>query len=108
MSGHPEEGQENRLVDGALHVGHRRRQGQGAKVKATRSQLQVRVETLQQRLVKHHLVEIPQRLLWTHLNRNKWNMDHLMFTDDWQTVTPVTGFHNCWLYDDKLSQKLLQ
>lgn len=41
MCGHPEEGQEDRPVDGALHVGHRRRGGQGGEVEATRSVMQV-------------------------------------------------------------------
>lgn len=41
MCGHPEEGQEDRSVNGALHVGHRRGGGQSDKVEAARSVMQV-------------------------------------------------------------------
>lgn len=41
MCGHPEEGQEDRPVDGALHVGHRLGRGHGGEVEAARSVMQV-------------------------------------------------------------------
>ena len=41
MCGHPEEGQENRPVDRALHVGHGWGGGQCGRVEATRSVMEV-------------------------------------------------------------------
>lgn len=57
MCSHPEEGQEDRPVNGALHVGHRRGGGQGGEVQASRSLMQVGIEAPLQRIIKDHLVE---------------------------------------------------
>lgn len=57
VRGHPEEGQEDRPVDGALSVDHRRGGGRGGQVEAARSVVQVRVEAPLQGLVEHHLAE---------------------------------------------------
>ena len=55
MRRHPQEGQEDDLVDGALHLGHRRGGGQGGEVEAPGSVMQVRVQARLQGLVEHHL-----------------------------------------------------
>lgn len=57
MRRHPEEGQEDGPVHRPLHVSHRWRGGEGSEVEATRSVMEVRVQTSLQGLVKHHLVE---------------------------------------------------
>lgn len=57
MCSHPQEGQEDQPVDGALHLSHCRGGGQGGEVEAPRGVMQVRVQAPLQGLVEHHLVE---------------------------------------------------
>lgn len=61
MRGHPEEGQKDGPVNGALHVSHRQRRGQDSEVEAARGVMQVRVQASLQGLVEHHLVGTTQR-----------------------------------------------
>lgn len=57
MSGHPDEGEEDELVEGPLHLSHRRGGGGAAQVDAARGVMEVRVQAPLQGLVEHHLKE---------------------------------------------------
>lgn len=89
VRGHPEEGQENRLVDGPLHVSHGRRQRQRREVKAAWSLVEVRVQTPLQGLIKHHLVggmhqytrtQKTKHIRYILIKENKYKHAHNLFS----------------------------